>query len=342
MSPDAKARRAAHAANVAARRAQVSGTVRCYVEPFLAAGGIPDLRLREKVTKRAVRVVTTDATIGSLAPLSNLLLDCYSHRRGLIEPRNRKEFVAITAPTVTQTADEITVAFDGPFSVQVHIETAAVSPAPTSLWCYIEEYDTDGQNRGVRLRQKSTGRKVEMYGKTKDHLATFLASPRFTGADRSMPNVYERDGYDDYVLVSGGTAIDSFDVIRFNHDAALTYLLGPTPDTAYRDAFRTLVEESPTAAHARTAVRHRDDGRYREAVLNARLAVETAAGGRGANIKKRLADAPNEVQMAGTDLYERRNTAVHEGATRIEQHDADGAINAMRTVLRHLGAPFEG
>jgi hypothetical protein len=342
MSPNAKARRAAHAANVAARRAQVSGTIRCYIEPFLTVGGVPDLRLREKVTKRLVRVVTANATIGSLAPLSNLLQDCYGHRRGLIEPRSRNEFVAITAGIVAQTVDEITVTFDGPFLVRVHIEAASVSPAPMSLWCYIEEYDIDGASRGVRLRQKNTGRKVEMYGKSRDHLATFLASPRFTGADESMPNLYEQDGYDDYVLVSGGTAIDSFDVIRFNYGAALTYLLGPTPDTAYRDAFRALVDESPTAAHARTAVRHRDDGRYREAVLNARLAVETAAGGRGADIKKRLADSPDKVQTAGSVLYERRNTAVHEGATRIEQRDADDAVNAMRTILRHLGAPFEG
>jgi len=34
----------------------------------------------------------------------------------------------------------------------------------------------------LRLRQKTTGRKVEIYGKNKDRLTEFLASPLFTGA----------------------------------------------------------------------------------------------------------------------------------------------------------------
>jgi hypothetical protein len=118
-----------------------------------------------------------------------------------------------------------------------------------------------------------------MYGKTKDHLIELLASPRFTGAFKFMPNLYEKDGYDDYVLVSGGTAVDSYEVLLFESDAQLTYLLGPTPDTAYRDAFRVLKEEPATAAHSRRAMTHFEDGRYREAVLFARLAVEMACGG---------------------------------------------------------------
>ncbi len=50
-----------------------------------------------------------------------------------------------------------------------------------------------------------------MYGRNKEHLAQFLASPHITGADEFMPNLYEKDGYRDHVLVSGGTAVDSYD-----------------------------------------------------------------------------------------------------------------------------------
>jgi hypothetical protein len=87
------------------------------------------------------------------------------------------------------------------------------------------------------------------------------------------------------------------DVVLFNDDVALTYLHGPSPDTAYRDVFRLLAEESAAMAHARIAQTHFESGRYREAVLSARLAVETACGGRGPDVKRRLAGAPAEVQL---------------------------------------------
>jgi hypothetical protein len=172
-----------------------------------------------------------------------------------------------------------------------------ISP-PLSVWCYVEEYPGENGHLGLRLRQKVTGRKVEMYGKTKDHLTEFLASTRFTDAYKLMPNLYEKDGYRDYVLVSGGTAVDSYDVLLFKDGAQLTYLLGPTPDTAYRDAFRILEEESAAAAHSRTAVTHFGSGRYREAVLSARLAVEMASGGGGSDVKRRLAGAPQDVSSS--------------------------------------------
>jgi hypothetical protein len=175
-----------------------------------------------------------------------------------------------------------------------------------------------------------------MYGKTKDHLTEFLASPLFTGAYKHMPNLYEKDGYHDYVLVSGGTAVDSYDVLLFEDGAQLTYLLGPTPDTAYRDAFRVLEEESAAAAHSRTAVAHSGSGRYREAVLSARLAVEMACGGGGLDVKRRLAGAPHDVSTAGDALYAKRKIAVHEGGTRVEQQDALEAIRAMKRLLDYL------
>ncbi|MBG6240258.1 hypothetical protein IWX78_003255 [Mycetocola sp. CAN_C7] len=330
-----KARRAARAANVTARSAQSSGVVKCYVERFENAAGAPDLRLHEKSTKRLVRVLTDHQMFRSFAPLANLLQDCHAHGGGLVEPRSRAEYIAISAPIVAQGAQEIAVAFER-FSVEVHIVAADVASPPTSVWSYIEEYSDEDGGLGLRLRQKVTGRKIEMYGKNRDHLLTFLGSAQFTGADIYMPNLYQKDGFDDYVLVSGGTTTDSYDVVLFNDGVELTYLLGPTPDTAYRDAFRVLAEESAPEAHARTAQTHFDSGRYREAVLSARLAVETACGGRGADVRRRLAAAPADVAAAGDALYGKRHVAVHEGDTRVEQPDAIQAIRAMRGVLAYL------
>ncbi|WP_243011280.1 hypothetical protein [Cryobacterium zhongshanensis] len=220
--------------------------------------------------------------------------------------------------------------------MKVDILTADIASRPVSVWCYVEEYDVEDESRGLRLREKITGRKVEMYGKTKEHLIKFLSSPIFTGADKHMPNLYQKDGYCDYVLVSGGTTVDSYDVLLFEDDDQLTYLLGPTLDTAYRDAFRKLEEESAAAMHARTARTHFEGGRYREAVLSARLAVEMACGGGGPAVKRRLADAPQAISAAAEALYTTRHVAVHEGGTRVEQPHALQAINAMKRIRDHL------
>jgi hypothetical protein len=332
-----KARRTAHAAKVTARSAQSSGTIKCYVDSFELPDGTPDLRLREKGTRRTVRVLTGQTMLKDVAPLSNLLQDCYFHGGGLTEPRSRRELIAVAGPIVTQNAEEIVAWFDSRFSVTVDIVIAGIDAPPVSVWCYIEEYPIEKDSLGLRLREKVTGRKVEMYGKTKDHLTQFLASPMFTGAAELMPNLYEKDGYNDYVLVSGGTAVDSFDVLLFKDGAELTYLLGPSPDTAYRDAFRILEEESAAGMYARTAQTHFDDGRYREAVLSARLSVEMACGGgRGNAVKRLLAGSPQDVSAAGDALYARRNVAVHEGGTRVEQPDAREAIGAMSRILAYL------
>ncbi|WP_271982462.1 hypothetical protein [Pseudoclavibacter terrae] len=330
-----KARRAAQAAKQAARSTESSFVLKCYVESFNNAAGRPDVRIREKSTKRLVRILTDNQSFRSFPPLSNLLRDCLEHGGGLIEPRSHDEHIAISALILVQSKQEITVSLEG-FSVSVRITTAAVASPPTSVWAFIEEYRIDEGNAGLRLRQKTTGRKIEMYGKNEKHLLTFLSSPRFTGGATQMPNLYQKDGFDDYVLVSGGTATDSYDVLLFNDSDELTYLLGPTPDTAYRDAFRSLLEESAPEAHARTAQTHFERGRYREAVLSARLAVETACGGRGTDVKRRLDDAPADVRAAGSALYEKRNVAVHEGATRVERPDSLQAIGAMHLVLAHL------
>ena len=331
-----KANRASHAANVTARSAQSSGSIKCYVERFEMHDGRPNLRFREKSTRRTVRIVTDDPLYRSLSPMTNLLQDCFAHGGGLVEPRSRAENVTILAPIRRQSPDEVVVLWDGAFSLKVNILTDGVASPPTSVWCYIEEYTGEQGAQGLRLRQKLTGRKVEMYGESKEHLTRFLASPQFTGARDLMPNLYEKEGYGDYVLVSGGTAADSYDVILFEDGSQLTYILGPTPDTAYRDAFRVQEAESPAQAHARTATVHFNGGRYREAVLSARLAVEMASGGSGQAVKVRMAMATSEAREAADLLFASRNVAVHEGGTRVEQKEARGAILAMETVLEFL------
>lgn len=107
-----KARQASRAAKVAARSAQSSGTVKCYVEQFQNAAGAPDLRLREKSIKRLVWVLTSHQTSWSFAPLSNLQRDGHAHGGGLVEPRGRAEHIAISAPIVAQSAEEIAVAVE--------------------------------------------------------------------------------------------------------------------------------------------------------------------------------------------------------------------------------------
>jgi hypothetical protein len=151
-----------------------------------------------------------------------------------------------------------------------------------------------------------------------------------------MPNLYERFGFEDYVLVSGGTTVDTFDSVRFADGSELTYLLGPTFDTAYRDAFRVMTEEHAYHGHARAARAHVYEGRYREAVLSARLAVEAVCGGNGDAIKRRLIDVPSAVSEAAAILWQKRGVAVHESATRVEQLDAEQAVAAMHLIVAHI------
>lgn len=122
----------------------------------------------------------------------------------------------------------------------------------------------------------------------------------------------------------------------FNDGAERTFLLGPTPDPAFRVAFRELTDESAPKAHARTAQAHFDAGRYREAVLAARLSFETACGGGGPDLKRRLANVPADIAAAGDALYGKRHEAVHECDKRVEKPDATQAFFAMHSVLAYL------
>lgn len=314
-------------------------TVRCYIEKWNQAGIGQDLRFREKKSKRFVRVLTEDPEIASLVPLANLLAESFSHAAGLVDPQETKEYIQITGNVLMATQDEVGFWLDGDFTTRVNI-VAPKHSTLTAIWCYVEEYGDD-EPRNVRLREKITGRKVEMWGSEKESLIAFLSSPRALGAKQLLPNLFEKNEFEAYVLVSGGTTVDTHDSIRFEGDDSLTYLIGPTPDTAYRDALRALSEDFSTGAHVRTAHKHLYEGHYRAAIITARLAVESACGGGGKAIKNRLAAAPAIIQTAAKVVQEMRNIAVHESDSRIEQQQAEQALAAMTVVLKYLGIPSQ-
>ena len=205
-----------------------------------------------------------------------------------------------------------------------------------SVRCYIEEHRDKSGSRIVPLLEKLTSRKVEMWGSESSSLIRFLLAPRFTGTDYLMPNVYVKDGLEDFVVVSGIPTVDTYDVIRFGDCEHLAYLYGPTWLTGVHDVDESPGAQSAYRTHARSARESLNQGRYREAVLSSRLAVELACGGDGLAIKRRLNDAPETVQVAANNLRDLRSKAVHEGLARIEQLDAEAAVGAMNSVVAYV------
>ncbi|WAH99730.1 hypothetical protein [Arthrobacter sp. MMS18-M83] len=94
-----------------------------------------------------------------------------------------------------------------------------------STKCYIEEYETEPGHVGLRLREKATGRKVNLGTTTapgKQHFVQFLAA---AGAFKTrMPDIFSRDGDKDCILVSGDLDFDAPDEIRYIHNDQLSYL----------------------------------------------------------------------------------------------------------------------
>lgn len=203
-----------------------------------------------------------------------------------------------------------------------------------SVFCFLEEYPL-GDRIGIRLREKQTGRKVEIRESNlaaKQRFGEFLSAPRNLSPDLSeFPGLMDLNDLDDYVLISGVVLVDNQDSIAFRDGLDLSYLYGPTPQSdAYNHsgvAVRAVWEQ-----HANTARRKLRAGEYREAVTSSRLAVEAAIGD-GGELKKASAAAPLEVAAALEDVKQQRDRAVHEPSTIIEQQDAENAVSAMETVL---------
>ena len=91
--------------------------------------------------------------------------------------------------------------------------------------CYIEEYEIDPGRTGARLRDKATGRKVNLGVATdadKQSVLQFLNAASMHRA--AMPDAFTREGDLDCVVVSGDLDFDAPDKIRYIYNENLSYL----------------------------------------------------------------------------------------------------------------------
>lgn len=97
----------------------------------------------------------------------------------------------------------------------------------TTVKCYIDEYENEQGQLSARLRQKNTGRKVDLGFVDVGARQQFL---RFLGVAKQnqalMPNVFSKDSEEDSVVVSGDLDFDAPDEIRFVPNADLQFLFG--------------------------------------------------------------------------------------------------------------------
>lgn len=93
-----------------------------------------------------------------------------------------------------------------------------------SARCYIDEYENERGQLSARLREKTTGRKVDLGLASATARSDFL---RFLGAAvprrSEIPGVFAKDGDADFILVSGDVDFDAPDEIRFLFNDRLSY-----------------------------------------------------------------------------------------------------------------------
>lgn len=95
-----------------------------------------------------------------------------------------------------------------------------------STKCYIEEYRNDQGQLSARLREKVTGRKVDLGIATLEGRQAFLRFLSAAGATKTaIPDAFTKDGDKDCVVVSGDLDFDAPDEIRFIHNDNLSYLV---------------------------------------------------------------------------------------------------------------------
>ena len=94
-----------------------------------------------------------------------------------------------------------------------------------STTCYVEEYEVGPGKLGARLREKGSGRKVDLGGASSEaevqEFRKFLGALRANRAD--MPGVFEKDDAEDSVIVEGDLDFDAPDEIRFIYNEKLTF-----------------------------------------------------------------------------------------------------------------------
>lgn len=95
----------------------------------------------------------------------------------------------------------------------------------TEVRCYIEEYRNAQGQRAGRLREKGTGRKIDLGLASEVEVQKFLFFLSSAAANRAvMPDVFSRDGDNDAVAVSGEVDFDAPDELRFVFNDRLAYL----------------------------------------------------------------------------------------------------------------------
>ena len=94
-----------------------------------------------------------------------------------------------------------------------------------STGCYVDEYEVAPGKLGARLREKGSGRKVDLGGTSSEvdiqKLRLFLGALRANKAD--MPGVFAKDDANDTVIVEGDVDFDAPDEIRFIFNEKLTF-----------------------------------------------------------------------------------------------------------------------
>lgn len=215
-----------------------------------------------------------------------------------------------------------------------------------SVRAYLEEYRGEDRYLNVRLREKLTGRKVEL-GADKTHLLRFLSETKKLAARFGTTNFFERSGFSDFVLVCGSATVDNYDSIRFG-TGPLTYIMGPTPQSEMYEISGKTVEEPHYLRHAKAAARHLTQGEYRATVLSARLSVEEVCGGGGGDSVRKAGDAAKLSHPADSSLLEAfalsksiRTLAVHDSDKMVQQKDAELVCDSMYRIIEHIVAKKE-
>ncbi len=92
--------------------------------------------------------------------------------------------------------------------------------------CYIDEYRNEAGALSARLREKLTGRKVDLGiadTEARAHFLRFLSAAKKNQAD--LPGYFDKDA-DEGIVVSGELDFDAPDEIRYIYNDELSYFFG--------------------------------------------------------------------------------------------------------------------
>lgn len=95
-----------------------------------------------------------------------------------------------------------------------------------STRCYIEEYENELGQLSARLREKFSGRKVDLGSSTQAARTDFLRFLSSAARNKiTAPGYFSREDGSFCILVSGDIDFDAPDEIRFVNNESLSYSL---------------------------------------------------------------------------------------------------------------------